>query len=726
MDDDLGQPTFIKKRTKSVRPSGSTSSLRSLSLEDHPSSVAGDSAAPPADDDEGNVAIIRNRGKKGALGRVKAEAGVKPKSRLSFGGDGEEEDSDTSFSRPSTPRKFLRGAPLPVASPQPSPSTSASVYSKDYLAQLKSSTLSTPPPPRPSASQGEYDDLTLSKFGSRAKDDDEDPMIPTSTAIASAKEKRERMRKEGGGTGGDYVSLEVDVIRPGKNGESRLVREEDELGDGDEEMAEFTGAQEKVALGKKANKEAAARLRKGMEEMIDDAEEDAEQDGWEEEQIRRGEGRKTDRDREERGKVYRAAPIPASSTVPTLSAISTRLAGNLTTLKSSHKLDSSALEHFVKEREDLDAQEAELRAEVVNVSKKKAWFEDFKDWTETVAGFLDEKFPALLDIEKTNLSIQKERYTIISKRRYEDDSDDVSLFTGSSVPTAYPTPPDPSAEDAPALAPKSGHRESRRLARTERIAARPKAEEDESLFTDSELSAGENADLSAAAEGMREALVGIFADVKADEFRDPELGVKKKFEEWRQLWPDEYGNAFGGLAMVGVWEFWARVEMSLWNPFDTPGLTKPPPGLDSYQWHRSLSSFAHSDIEGEENDEAETVVNALVTTVVVPRLEVFAKEVYDPLSRRETAKALSAIDEVSYSVERASPRFESLILAFLSRLQHHITLSQSLIAPHLSAIALPSNAFDPTTFAALAARVIKLMPADSMPPALVRRLQGEK
>lgn len=57
--------------------------------------------------------------------------------------------------------------------------------------------------------------------------------IPTTSAIAEAKEKRERRRAEGGGTGGDgFISLEVGMVN--KSGESRLIREDDEIGDGDE------------------------------------------------------------------------------------------------------------------------------------------------------------------------------------------------------------------------------------------------------------------------------------------------------------------------------------------------------------------------------------------------------------------------------------------------------------------------------------------------------------
>lgn len=57
--------------------------------------------------------------------------------------------------------------------------------------------------------------------------------IPTTAAIAEAREKRERMRLDGGGTGSDaFISLEVGLAV--KSGQSRLVREDDEIGDGDE------------------------------------------------------------------------------------------------------------------------------------------------------------------------------------------------------------------------------------------------------------------------------------------------------------------------------------------------------------------------------------------------------------------------------------------------------------------------------------------------------------
>lgn len=80
MSEELDSPvTFIKKRTK-LRPSGSTSSLRSVQS---PSTLSFP-AEEGEDDDSGNVAVIRQKKKKTPLGVVKSREGL-PKSRLSFG-----------------------------------------------------------------------------------------------------------------------------------------------------------------------------------------------------------------------------------------------------------------------------------------------------------------------------------------------------------------------------------------------------------------------------------------------------------------------------------------------------------------------------------------------------------------------------------------------------------------------------------------------------------------
>lgn len=65
-------------------------------------------------------------------------------------------------------------------------------------------------------------------------------VIPSESSIKVAKERRERLRKTGVADGEEYISLSV-VKRSeeseGPHPESRLVREEDELGEGDDGMS---------------------------------------------------------------------------------------------------------------------------------------------------------------------------------------------------------------------------------------------------------------------------------------------------------------------------------------------------------------------------------------------------------------------------------------------------------------------------------------------------------
>lgn len=64
--------------------------------------------------------------------------------------------------------------------------------------------------------------------------------MPTSSSISAAKQKRELLRKTGGEIGDDYVSLSLmKRVDQGPHPESRLVREEDELGEADDGESAF-------------------------------------------------------------------------------------------------------------------------------------------------------------------------------------------------------------------------------------------------------------------------------------------------------------------------------------------------------------------------------------------------------------------------------------------------------------------------------------------------------
>ena len=162
-----------------------------------------------------------------------------------------------------------------------------------------------------------------------------------------------------------------------------------------------------------------------------------------------------------------------------------------------------------------------------------------------------------------------------ARRRRTDDEDDLSVVFGSV--------PKPSAEldnidELRRVPPASGSivlRKERRAARvsrrTRRHAGNMPSEangREEGYSTDSSLAQSDALDYQQAIERITADGKDILADVRSVEFKDPSRGLAKWFGEWRERYADSYTGAWGGLGLVGAWEFWVRLEILGWNPFE--------------------------------------------------------------------------------------------------------------------------------------------------------------
>lgn len=82
--------------------------------------------------------------------------------------------------------------------------------------------------------------------------------------------------------------------------------------------------------------------------------------------------------------------------MPTLGPAINRLSEQLSRLTTSHAQNSSTLSSLAQERIEVDNRENEMRDMVEKAEEKRAWFNDFREWTESVASFLDEKVRFIL------------------------------------------------------------------------------------------------------------------------------------------------------------------------------------------------------------------------------------------------------------------------------------------------------------------------------------------
>ena len=176
-------------------------------------------------------------------------------------------------------------------------------------------------------------------------------------------------------------------------------------------------------------------------------------------------------------------------------------------------------------------------------------------------------------LEDEHVSVLKERRDMIQARRRAEDEDDLSMFLGSR-PTLPHTGPE-ELDEMGRVIPRfnaEATRGDRRTARAARRALRRRngrqGEDEEGYSTDATLPPSDATDYLAALQQLSRQRDEILSDVKAKEFKDPMLGVGARFAAWRERFDDSYIGAWGGLALVGAWEFWARLEMLGWNPFE--------------------------------------------------------------------------------------------------------------------------------------------------------------
>ena len=280
----------------------------------------------------------------------------------------------------------------------------------------------------------------------------------------------------------------------------------------------------------------------------------------------------------------------------------------------------------------------------------------------TVIGLM--QFPQLEKLEDEHISILKERSDMISQRRRADDADDLSLFLGT-----LPTPPQPDTEvvddlgrTVPRTNPAAARRDritTRSARRSHRRAASAQTQtEEEGYSTDSSLPPSDKTDFTTAVNKLSTSTRAILSDVRAEEYKNPSLGLGKWFGEWRNRYADVYTGAWGGLGLVGAWEFWVRLELVGWNPIEDARRTS----LDGFNWYSALHEYSRPSVENDEESELGPdgdLVSAMISTAVVPRLcKVVEGGAFDPYSNKNLRRMVDLAEQVEASVEKDSQKFQ--------------------------------------------------------------------
>lgn len=631
-EDDAGPGFVIKKRTK-ARPKKSTQGRSRV--DEGPSTGATSStsttAAAAGDGDEdqqqeaaAESAVVRRHP------QHKSSLRQQQTSKLAFGGDA------ATVSVKKRGGGGLRPALDLPADAETAAAPTASRYTAEDLSALKTATQTSN-----QLTQAKFGHLAAHQPSAQAPDEE---LIPTDNAIAAAKLKRDVLRKSGAHPSAqDYIALDhtaSDLVLAGdKSGESRLMREEDELGEGDEgenlfpsplpvqttdaescgtpqDMAEYTGAQDRIAIGSKARQAAERNKRVGIQDLLEEAQddlEDLEMRRWEDAQIRRS-GHDMSLDVETKKSVSARSAfksglhlifnyvagvsslcfwlwlsVPINAALPTFNVVQSRLQAALEAAQTAQQYNQSLSDQSAQ-LESLRQQEAALRHQVTLTSERFEFFQAFQAWVEDdLVAFLDAKMPPLERLEKRNVEVQIERRHILGARRMTAHACELAGWTRRPVLSDYHALRKPRRPAAGCTSTGMAEDDDDDDDAEEPLPLQNFVSPMEATPVAVALSEAEASDLKAASEAMALEQDTILADVQAEDFRDPALGAAVQFKKWRQAYPEEYKlvraqppcfirrnadpldvflpQSFAGLVLVQVWEFWARLELARWNPF---------------------------------------------------------------------------------------------------------------------------------------------------------------
>lgn len=498
-------------------------------------------------------------------------------------------------------------------------------------------------------------------------------VIPDAATIYAMKKHRQKAREVG-----DFISLE-DPEKTDEN-KSRLVREDDNdrSDDDDDEPSRLSFTVNTGAIERQKVREAFLSAQEGDQNDLENEEAD-ELERWEAEQIRKGVGitqvgpQQTQQLNEQQlftfqqpdvvenqqlyGRTIRESttvtPDPLSivyrkkgDSALTTSTIKARLQERLTSLNEVHRAHQLELETC---RSDVVAASeliARLEKEKPDVSKKFTLYQQMRGYVRDMAECLDLKVAHIEILEDKMMNLFKSHSENLIGRRHQDVRDQADEYSilcskvmkGSSMDLGTENCNFVDEGKARRVAEREGRRMRRRKKRDHVMSL---AKHHDGMSSDDEELEIDVLKFKNKKENILCEANSIFEDV-LDEFGTLD-GVMYNFEAWKNEQKESYVDAYVPLCLPKIFGPFVRLEMMDWNPLEGNR------DLESMHWYEALAFYGSSGyIENDmvQKDPDINLLPGVVERIVLPKITEFVKNVWDPMSTKETLNLISLMTKL--------------------------------------------------------------------------------
>ncbi|KAF3560726.1 hypothetical protein DY000_02019459 [Brassica cretica] len=605
----------------------------------------------------------------------------------------------------------------------------AGSYTKEALLELQRNTR-TLPHSRPSAStepkvvlkglikpQEEQESLTdvvrqVSDLDFDEEDRPDDAFFEQ--AVIEARAKREKMRQPRSTPAPDFISLDCSTTN---RSAVEVLSDED---------TDFQGGFIS-ALPHKGNGKAVFTANESTISSLSE-DEDEEEKLWEEEQLKKGIGKRIDEGinrtatsdvplhpHQQPQKYAYHGGIPLSSGAPTIGPASSvdtlpmsqqaelakkALQENVKRLKESHAKTVSSL---AKTDDNLTASLmsiTSLESSLSAAGDKYVFMQKLRGFISVICDFMQEKGSFIEEIEDQMKELNEKHASAILERRVADNNDEM-VELGASVKAAMAVLKQGSstsviaAATSAALAASASIRQQAQpvkldeLGRDENLQKRREAErraaarqkrrarfenkrasameiDGSSLRIEGESSTDESDSETSAYKEIRDKILQCADKVFSDASEEySQLSrVKTRFEKWKRDYSSTYRDAYMSMTVPSIFSPYVRLELLKWDPLHQD--------VDFFdmEWHGLLFNYGKPE-DGDDfapDDTDANLVPQLVEKVAIPILHHQIVRCWDILSTRETKNAVAATSLVTNYVSASSEALAELFAAIRSRL----------------------------------------------------------
>ncbi|XP_022716347.1 transcriptional repressor ILP1 isoform X2 [Durio zibethinus] len=158
----------------------------------------------------------------------------------------------------------------------------------------------------------------------------------------------------------------------------------------------------------------------------------------------------------------------------------------------------------------------------------------------------------------------------------------------------------------------------------------------------------------------------IFSDA-SEEYSQLSV-VKEKFEKWKKDYSSSYRDAYMSLSIPAIFSPYVRLELLKWDPLHGDE------DFSDMKWHNLLFNYGFpEDGNFASNDADANLVPALVEKVALPVLHHEISHCWDMLSTQETKNAVSATSLIIDYVPASSEALAELLVTIHTRLSNAVS-----------------------------------------------------